>query len=308
MELYPKQYNILDNKASSIQISVHLFCELNTSSNYTFSSDFQQLIIVEIRLFLMFLNFGQSISQHKIVVLVFVSPILIYWIAEWFMACASKMEKLHMFPVLWELLALNKKNTLEAPNLWRYEKKVKILLVLEFRNALFYWDKCSFLCHVQIGDLKGLFGLLMVNIHMLRTKWKVLDASYGTGTGNLCYIIVFKFKVPVHSAILFCAIQIVFHNVWPIWRLHYCCKLAICIGCFYYWYITKCIRTQCLIYHSVFKVALNFLFQMARECITKYIRTRFGEIFWWFLTGNIKSCIWLKVPKLTCAHTQISTS
>ncbi|KAG4981560.1 hypothetical protein JHK85_035518 [Glycine max] len=35
---------------------------------------------------------------------------------------------------------------------------------------------------MKIGDLKGLFGLLMVNIHMLRTKWKVLDVSYGTGT------------------------------------------------------------------------------------------------------------------------------
>lgn len=128
---------------------------------------------------------------------------------------------------------------------------------------------------------------------MLRTKWKVLDASYGTGTGNLCYIIVFKFKVPVHSAILFCAIQIVFHNVWPIWRLHYCCILALCIGFFHYWYITKYIRTQCLIHHSVYKVALNFIFQMARECITWYFalliaNTRFGKIFWWFLTGNTK--------------------
>lgn len=39
-------------------------------------------------------------------------------------------------------------------------------------------------CHFQIGDLKGLFGLLMVNVQMLRAKLGVLDVSYGTGTGN----------------------------------------------------------------------------------------------------------------------------
>ncbi|KAK2992344.1 hypothetical protein RJ640_015432, partial [Escallonia rubra] len=38
---------------------------------------------------------------------------------------------------------------------------------------------------VKIGDLKGLFGLLMVNIQMLRAKLKVLDVSYGTGTNVL---------------------------------------------------------------------------------------------------------------------------
>lgn len=38
-------------------------------------------------------------------------------------------------------------------------------------------------CLLQIGDLKGLFGLLMVNMQMLREKLKVLDGSYGTGTG-----------------------------------------------------------------------------------------------------------------------------
>ncbi|KAH1222981.1 Carotenoid 9,10(9',10')-cleavage dioxygenase 1 [Glycine max] len=41
---------------------------------------------------------------------------------------------------------------------------------------------------MKIGDLKGLFGLLMVNIHMLRTKWKVLDVSYGTGTANTALV------------------------------------------------------------------------------------------------------------------------
>ena len=42
----------------------------------------------------------------------------------------------------------------------------------------------SLLCYVQIGDLKGLFGLLMVNMQMLRAKLKVLDVSYGNGTGR----------------------------------------------------------------------------------------------------------------------------
>ncbi|KAJ6948446.1 hypothetical protein NC651_002703 [Populus alba x Populus x berolinensis] len=37
---------------------------------------------------------------------------------------------------------------------------------------------------MKIGDLKGLFGLLMVNMHILRLKTKVLDNSYGIGTGN----------------------------------------------------------------------------------------------------------------------------
>ena len=40
-------------------------------------------------------------------------------------------------------------------------------------------------CFLQIGDLKGLFGLLMVNMQMLRAKLKILDVSYGTGTGRL---------------------------------------------------------------------------------------------------------------------------
>uniref|UniRef100_A0A9I9D4Q6 carotenoid 9,10-dioxygenase n=1 Tax=Cucumis melo TaxID=3656 RepID=A0A9I9D4Q6_CUCME len=40
----------------------------------------------------------------------------------------------------------------------------------------------------QIGDLKGLFGLIMVNMQMLRAKLKVLDVSYETGTGNTTLI------------------------------------------------------------------------------------------------------------------------
>ena len=42
--------------------------------------------------------------------------------------------------------------------------------------------------HLQIGDLKGLFGLFMVQMQILRAKLKVLDASYGIGTGWSCHI------------------------------------------------------------------------------------------------------------------------
>jgi len=41
---------------------------------------------------------------------------------------------------------------------------------------------------MKIGDLKGLFGLLMVNMQMLRARLKVLDVSYGTGTGNTALV------------------------------------------------------------------------------------------------------------------------
>ncbi|XP_039048306.1 carotenoid 9,10(9',10')-cleavage dioxygenase 1-like [Hibiscus syriacus] len=41
---------------------------------------------------------------------------------------------------------------------------------------------------MKVGDLKGLFGLLMVNIYKLREKAKVLDLSYGNGTANTALI------------------------------------------------------------------------------------------------------------------------
>ncbi|KAF7138094.1 hypothetical protein RHSIM_Rhsim07G0189000 [Rhododendron simsii] len=41
---------------------------------------------------------------------------------------------------------------------------------------------------MKVGDLKGLFGLLMVNMQMLRAKLKVLDVSYGYGTGNTALV------------------------------------------------------------------------------------------------------------------------
>ncbi|KAJ6834431.1 carotenoid 9,10(9',10')-cleavage dioxygenase [Iris pallida] len=41
---------------------------------------------------------------------------------------------------------------------------------------------------MKIGDLKGFFGLFMVQMQLLRAKLKVLDVSYGTGTGNTALI------------------------------------------------------------------------------------------------------------------------
>lgn len=51
-------------------------------------------------------------------------------------------------------------------------------------------------CHFQIGDMKGLFGLLMVNMQMLRAKLKVVDVSYGHGTGNFCYVVFCQIQAP----------------------------------------------------------------------------------------------------------------
>lgn len=39
----------------------------------------------------------------------------------------------------------------------------------------------------QVGDLKGFFGLFMVNLQILRGKFKILDLSFGHGTGKLGY-------------------------------------------------------------------------------------------------------------------------
>ncbi|XP_077214269.1 carotenoid 9,10(9',10')-cleavage dioxygenase-like [Tasmannia lanceolata] len=41
---------------------------------------------------------------------------------------------------------------------------------------------------MKIGDIKGIFGLFMVQMQMLRAKLKILDVSYGTGTGNTALI------------------------------------------------------------------------------------------------------------------------
>ncbi|KAJ4755567.1 Carotenoid cleavage dioxygenase 1 [Rhynchospora pubera] len=41
---------------------------------------------------------------------------------------------------------------------------------------------------IKIGDLKGFFGLFMVLAQSLRAKLKVLDMSYGNGTGNTALI------------------------------------------------------------------------------------------------------------------------
>nr|ABS19630.2 carotenoid cleavage dioxygenase [Bixa orellana] len=41
---------------------------------------------------------------------------------------------------------------------------------------------------MKIGDLKGLFGLLMVHLQILRAKTKVIDTTYGVGTGNTALV------------------------------------------------------------------------------------------------------------------------
>ncbi|XP_042007666.1 carotenoid 9,10(9',10')-cleavage dioxygenase 1-like isoform X1 [Salvia splendens] len=41
---------------------------------------------------------------------------------------------------------------------------------------------------MKIGDLKGFFGLLSVNLLMLRTKLKVLDLTYGNSTANTALV------------------------------------------------------------------------------------------------------------------------
>ncbi|XP_027113745.2 carotenoid 9,10(9',10')-cleavage dioxygenase [Coffea arabica] len=41
---------------------------------------------------------------------------------------------------------------------------------------------------MKVGDLKGLYGLFMVNMQILRAKLKVLDITYGIGTANTALI------------------------------------------------------------------------------------------------------------------------
>ncbi|CAL0333573.1 unnamed protein product [Lupinus luteus] len=42
--------------------------------------------------------------------------------------------------------------------------------------------------YMKIGDLKGLFGLVVVNLQLLRSKFKVLDDSYGNSTANTALV------------------------------------------------------------------------------------------------------------------------
>jgi len=50
--------------------------------------------------------------------------------------------------------------------------------------------------YLQIGDLKGFFGLFMVQMQQLRKKFKVLDFTYGFGTGTtLAYDVSVKYHV-----------------------------------------------------------------------------------------------------------------
>ncbi|KAI3939695.1 hypothetical protein MKX01_029857 [Papaver californicum] len=44
-----------------------------------------------------------------------------------------------------------------------------------------YFGAAKFL---KVGDLEGLFGVFMASIHILRSKFEVLDVSFGSGTCN----------------------------------------------------------------------------------------------------------------------------
>lgn len=58
-------------------------------------------------------------------------------------------------------------------------------LVFIYIYTYHLWDHFVFFYFLQIGDLKGFLGLLMVYLQQLRTKLNVLDVSYGHGTGWL---------------------------------------------------------------------------------------------------------------------------
>nr|C3VEQ4.1 RecName: Full=Carotenoid 9,10(9',10')-cleavage dioxygenase 1; AltName: Full=Carotenoid cleavage dioxygenase 1; Short=OgCCD1 [Oncidium hybrid cultivar]ACP27629.1 carotenoid cleavage dioxygenase [Oncidium hybrid cultivar] len=60
----------------------------------------------------------------------------------------------------------------------RYVKTSKLMQEEYFEGAKF----------MKIGDLKGLFGLFMVQMELLRAKLKILDVSYGRSTANTAMI------------------------------------------------------------------------------------------------------------------------
>lgn len=64
---------------------------------------------------------------------------------------------------------------------WTEQKFLIVTVPYKFNHPLVLHHKYN---HLQIGDLRGMFGLVMVNMQMLREKLKVLDMSYGHGTGG----------------------------------------------------------------------------------------------------------------------------
>jgi hypothetical protein len=70
---------------------------------------------------------------------------------------------------------ISKANTLTVPS-------TNSLYITTFSLTIFF----------QIGDLKGFFGLFMVQMQQLRKKLKVLDFTYGFGTGE-----IFPYDVPI---------------------------------------------------------------------------------------------------------------
>lgn len=62
-----------------------------------------------------------------------------------------------------------------------------VFLAIPLAWELMLYTNCNFYYILQIGDLKGFFGLFMVNMQLLREKLRVLDMSYGMGTGMKIY-------------------------------------------------------------------------------------------------------------------------
>lgn len=54
---------------------------------------------------------------------------------------------------------------------------------------------------MQIGDMKGFFGLITVNLQLLRTKLKVLDVTYGNGTGGWVVVLSYHMALALSMSI-----------------------------------------------------------------------------------------------------------
>ena len=68
----------------------------------------------------------------------------------------------------------------------------------------------------QIGDLKGFFGLFMVQMQQLRKKLKVLDFTYGSGTG-----------ITLPYAVLVQIINVSLEGYWPCGSSNKCVNLLL---------------------------------------------------------------------------------
>lgn len=62
---------------------------------------------------------------------------------------------------------------------------IQVFAKICYAFHVLFFGRLPFQLDKQLGDLRGIFGLIMGTMHMLRTKLKVLDASYGNGTGGI---------------------------------------------------------------------------------------------------------------------------